>query len=214
MTEAEWLGCTDPQKMLNYLEGKTSERKLRLFACACCRRIWPAIKEPFEKEAVELAERYADGLCASEDLESAQTSGWPDEDRRNTQTMEAAAFAVQLTLARPLTVEAAPAWEYAAWARGEPLAAEEAAQADLLRCLLGDPFRPLALDLAWLAWNSGTIPKLAQAMYDERAFGHLPILADALEEAGCEDADLLGHLRGPGPHVRGCWAVDLLLGKG
>jgi hypothetical protein len=66
----------------------------------------------------------------------------------------------------------------------------------------------------WLCWHGGTIPKLAQAIYDERAFDRLPVLADALEEAGCTDADLLGHLRGPGPHVRGCWALDLLLGKG
>jgi hypothetical protein len=76
------------------------------------------------------------------------------------------------------------------------------------------PFRPVALAPAWLAWNGGTVVKLAEAIYEDRAFDRLPILADALLDAGCEDADLLGHLRGPGPHVRGCWAVDLLLGKG
>jgi hypothetical protein len=91
---------------------------------------------------------------------------------------------------------------------------ERHAQAEVLRDILGNPFRPLPkVNAAWLAWEGGTVPKLAQAAYDERAFDRLHVLADALEEAGGTDADLLGHLRGPGPHVRGCWVVDLLLGK-
>jgi hypothetical protein len=91
---------------------------------------------------------------------------------------------------------------------------ELAANCDLLRCIFGNPFHPQpVLDSSILAWNGGTVPKLAQAVYEERAFDRLPVLADALEDAGCADAELLGHLRGPGPHVRGCWAVDLLLGK-
>ena len=69
------------------------------------------------------------------------------------------------------------------------------------------------VDHTWLAWRDGTILKLAQAIYDDRAFDRLPVLADALEEAGCHDADILAHCRAPGPHVRGCWVVDLLLGK-
>jgi hypothetical protein len=80
--------------------------------------------------------------------------------------------------------------------------------------LFGNPFRPVILEGRWLAWSGGTIPALAQMIYHERAFDRLPILADALEDAGCDDADILEHLRGPGPHVRGCWVVDLLLGKG
>ncbi len=87
-------------------------------------------------------------------------------------------------------------------------------RADILRELLGNQYRPVAVSPSWHAWNGGTVVKLAQAIYDERAFDRLPILADALEEAGCDIADILGHCRGPGPHVRGCWVVDLLLGKG
>src|SRR5262249_37713894 len=90
---------------------------------------------------------------------------------------------------------------------------EFAAQTALVRDLFGNPFRPAQADPAWLAWNGGTVPKLAEAVYPERAFDRLPVLADALEEAGCCDAELLSHLRSPGPHVRGCWAVDLLIGK-
>jgi hypothetical protein len=91
---------------------------------------------------------------------------------------------------------------------------EWAAQADLLRDLFANPFRPAAtLDPAWLAWNGGTLPWLARAIYADRAFEQFPLLADALEDAGCSDTELLGHLRGPGPHVGGCWALDLILGK-
>jgi hypothetical protein len=86
--------------------------------------------------------------------------------------------------------------------------------ARLIREVFGFPFGPvMTIAASTLAWSDGTIPKLAQTVYDERDFDHLPILADALEEAGCDNADLLAHLRGPGPHVRGCWALDLILGK-
>jgi hypothetical protein len=71
----------------------------------------------------------------------------------------------------------------------------------------------VAVGPSWLAWNDGTVVKLAQGIYDDRAFDRLPVLADALEEAGCDDADILDHCRRPGEHVRGCWVVDLLLGK-
>jgi hypothetical protein len=86
-------------------------------------------------------------------------------------------------------------------------------RANLLRDIFGNPFRPATLDPAWLRWNDDAIPKLAQAIYDERSFDRLPVLADALEDAGCTDAEILKHCRQPGPHVRGCWVVDLLLGK-
>jgi hypothetical protein len=86
-------------------------------------------------------------------------------------------------------------------------------QAAFLRDLFGNPFRPVPVDPAWLAWERGTIPKLAEEIYEERAFDRLPVLADALEDSGCTNPDILSHLRGPGPHVRGCWVLDLLLGK-
>ncbi|HWG47752.1 MAG TPA: hypothetical protein VN688_33625 [Gemmataceae bacterium] len=92
------------------------------------------------------------------------------------------------------------------------LANERARQRSGLADIFGNPFRPARIDHRFLGWNDGTIPKLAQVIYEGRAFDHLPILADALEEAGCSDLDILGHLRGPGPHVRGCWVVDLCLG--
>ncbi|MGE3805752.1 MAG: hypothetical protein AB7K24_13840 [Gemmataceae bacterium] len=98
--------------------------------------------------------------------------------------------------------------------------AERSAQAELVREIFGNPFRPVTADESWLTWKDHTVPKLAQAAYDERQLpsGHidtkrLAMLADALEEAGCTSEDVLAHLRGPGPHVRGCWVVDLVLSK-
>jgi hypothetical protein len=83
----------------------------------------------------------------------------------------------------------------------------------LVHCVFGNPFRPIAIDPDWLAWHDGTVPKLAQSIYDDRRFDLLPILADALQEAGCTNNEILQHCHSPGPHVRGCWVVDLLLGK-
>jgi hypothetical protein len=86
--------------------------------------------------------------------------------------------------------------------------------ATLFPCVFGDPRCPLPpIPPSQLAWNDGAIPKMAQSIYDDRAFNRLPRLADALEDAGCDDADILSHCRTPGEHVRGCWVVDLLLGK-
>lgn len=90
---------------------------------------------------------------------------------------------------------------------------ESAAQCDLLRDIFGNFFRPAGVNLDWRAWNAGIVVALARSIYDDRSFDHLPILADALEDAGCDDANILDHMRGPGPHTRGCWVLDLLLGK-
>src|SRR5262249_22313344 len=86
-------------------------------------------------------------------------------------------------------------------------------QARVLRDISGNPFRPISIDNRWLSWNGGIVSRIAQSIYDQRRFEELPILADALEEAGCEQADLLAHCRQPGEHVRGCWALDLILSK-
>lgn len=84
---------------------------------------------------------------------------------------------------------------------------------DYIRDIFGNPFHPVALDSIWLTWNDGTVVKLAEAIYQERAFDRLPILADAFEEAGCHDADILNHCRQPGVHARGCWVIDTILKK-
>jgi hypothetical protein len=92
------------------------------------------------------------------------------------------------------------------------LAQEESRQPALLRDVFGNPFRPATVERSWLKWHEGTMVKMAQGIYDDLAFERLPILADALEDAGCDNADLLAHCRRGGEHVRGCWAVDLCKG--
>ncbi len=90
------------------------------------------------------------------------------------------------------------------------IASREKLQCKLVRCIFGNPFRPVAFDPNWL---TSTVRGLASSAYDSREFGTLPVLADALQDAGCDDETVLGHLRGPGPHARGCWVLDAILGK-
>jgi hypothetical protein len=93
------------------------------------------------------------------------------------------------------------------------LGIERAAIAWVLRDVVRAPYRAIIFRAAWLAWNSGIVSRCARRIYESRDFERLPLLADALEDAGCTDAELLGHLRGPGPHVRGCWPLDHILSK-
>jgi hypothetical protein len=113
---------------------------------------------------------------------------------------------------------AAPAWHVASTAlacltRSEHLGYRGADLAPYVRDIVGNPFRPTSLDPKLLQWNGRVAAKLAEDAYQRHSFPRLPLMADALEDAGCTDAELLGHLRGPGPHVRGCWALDAVLGK-
>ena len=212
MRAKEWAACTQVDLMLKRLDAKKHRRKWVLFNCACCRRVWD--KMPDDCRAyVEAAERYALGAGLKKDLgplrgrvhEAFNNSlRWPDR-------ASAAQAAMTVTNATRFC-----AWNAASAAGAKGRVAhrrERHAQADLLREVMGNLYRAVAVEPAWLTWNGGAVPKMAQAVLAEARFSDLPILADALEEAGCTDAGLLGHLRGPGPHVRGCWAVDLLLGK-
>ncbi len=211
MTEAEWTACNDPTPMLEFLRGKASDRKLRLFACACCRVGWHVVKNERSRRAVMTAERYADGLAARKVLNevwaAASQVGW-----RGTPTRAAGAAAsgaAQAAAPTMTTLEAASVATAITHAMRSPKNLS-----GLIRDIFGNPFRPLPpLDPAWLGWNDSAIRKIAQTIYDTRAFDRLPVLADALEDAGCTDAAILAHCRERGEHVRGCWVVDLLLGK-
>jgi hypothetical protein len=220
MTEAEWLKSIEPQAMLKHLQGKKrvlTERKLRLFAVACSRRVWEVMPH-VGREAVEVAEQYADGRVKKQALTAAfyaavqvtvedEDITGPDEYEAN-QALFAALHAVGKRDGMVITPQ------NAVDARNDgDVEGEHTCQSAILRDIVGNPFRPVPVSPAWLAWDSGTVGKLAQTIYDERAFDRLPVLADALEEAGCADEAILSHLRGHGPHYRGCWAVDLLLGR-
>jgi hypothetical protein len=219
MTEEQWLTAPAPLPMLGYVRLLGDDRKRRLFACACARRVWDLLTDAASERAVATAERYADGLAGKKELHAALAEARDAVraarllDARHGNAVACAAMTVTDSI---LTLDRQAAW-LAAYARATnraELRAELRVQADLVRDLFGNPFRPpVAVDAAWLEWDGGAVRRLAHTVYAERAFDHLPVLADALEDAGCADADLLGHLRGRGAHALGCWALDLLLGK-
>jgi hypothetical protein len=204
MTEQEWLECTHPASMLVHLDGKATERKARLFCSACCRRVWDLLSSEGLRKAIAIAEEFPDARVEREEAVSSDESVLADV---MTDVVDSPAHeAVQIILIslfqrHTKTYDAVES------------PAELAAQHDLLRDIFGNPFRCVSADPVWLAWNGGTVVKLAQGIYEERAFDRLPILADALEGAGSTDQGILDHCRDPGPHVRGCWVIDLLLGK-
>jgi hypothetical protein len=272
MTEEQWLAATDPTSMLEALRasGAAADRKLRLFACGCVRRVWDLIP-PQEtgdwRAAVEKAEEYADGLLTLDQMwghailsrlkaerefgpcrlflagaAARAASNWSDAEGRwchrrercvgfsagmaasaAAGAAEAAAYHAALpdwtgqdiVYSNPEERPSEPAWLAA-------LAAEQRAQAALLREVLGNPFRPYpAIERSLLDWHGGLVVQLALAAYEQRQLpsgtlepDRLAVLADALEDAGCGDEQILVHLRSAGPHVRGCWAVDLVLGRG
>jgi hypothetical protein len=194
--------------------GKVSQRKLRLFSCAAVRLVWHFLDERGQA-AVEAAEGLADRTIKKDALLAARQAAFAAW--REGQESDGAAYAAyELAQECIRTNESqGTAWGYAAKAAGW----EE--QPALLRDIFGPrPFFRKTIHTSVLRWRDGIVVRLAQLAYDERmlpagtlAPGHLAILADALEEAGVGHDSLLQHLRGPGRHVRGCFAVDALLGK-
>jgi hypothetical protein len=187
MTEQEWLTSTDPKPLVKYIAKKTSDRKLRLFALAVCVASWRGVG-PKRREMHALTEAFADGIGSVKEV----CRRWGNSCHE-----QPAKWAVSVLQTKS--------------------AAQKASQLALARCVFGNPFRPISLDRGSI---STTIKALAQAAYDERHPSRkeldptrLAILADALEESGCTEAALLAHLHGPGPHVRGCHIVDLILAK-
>ncbi len=217
MTEAELLDTENQLDLLKYVRGKASDRKLRLFACAVVRPQWEYLIRKRSRHAVETVERF-DGLATEAELAKARDLAFANYkawgDRHDTLRNSNITYALQ----RSFLLADEDAWKAADFVLAE---ACNRGECDLVRDVFGNPFRPApAADAAGLAWRSSTVRALARAAYEERLLpegtldpGRLAVLADALEDAGCADANLLGHLRGPGPHVRGCWAVDRLLGK-
>jgi hypothetical protein len=238
MTEAEWLASDDGQEMrqclrkqFNAARRKIGRRKLRLFACACCRQVWDAMTDERSRAAVEFAERLADGgadtvrlnslrndaAAAASEAGFCQESNDYDWEAPGSRAASAASGAVSK---QPLEcvgshwairrhLEPGDEAAYREWRAGHREVA------GLFRDIFGNPFHLVTIPPSHC---TPTVVSLARAAYDGR---HLPsgeldpqrlaVLSDALEEAGAP-GELLEHLRGPGPHVRGCWAVDLCLG--
>jgi hypothetical protein len=216
MTEAKWLASGYHSAMLDFLRtnGVDGHRKYRLLLVAYCRAFLPMLlADEATRRVVEAAEAYADGTIERVELARTKRAALKAVERQP--RLDLAVRGVTHGLPIREAVEF-PFFCIRPWRTGNhnrPTPAQQRRLCQLIRDIFGNPFRPATADPDWLKWNGGTVPKLAQAIYDERRFADLPILADALEEAGCVNADLLDHCRRPGEHVRGCWAVDLLLGK-
>ena len=214
MTEQEWLSWNgDPGELLDSVRDEITSRKLRFFACACCRRIWHLLTDIRSRQAVEIAELFADEQVNEEKLSAARVAANAVHFEEATQRLfsiaaHAAAAALYTAVASPIRTFAAA--NRAAASVGAKNEAEQKVQSALFRDILGNPFRPVAFDLSW---RTPSVVNLAEAIYQHLAFDCMPLLAGALEEVGCRDADLLAHCRWSWPHVRGCWVVDLILGK-
>jgi hypothetical protein len=249
VTEDQWLAATDPEPLLDHLRRKASDRKLRLFAIACCRRVDELLANTPGLTALEFAELHVDqGVVrrkgrpalekqarrASREAINKQVIEFPMvAERGKCPDIACALSAAAATINTDPQNAAGNAYGYACYAAawdelvrcGSEIShsdsdiyrtfqrSELAQQAILFRDIFSNPFRPIAAAQSWLKGNDGAAVKVAASLYNEGAFDRLPLLADALEDTGCTDAELLGHLRAPGPHVRGCWAVDLVLGK-
>jgi hypothetical protein len=172
---------------------------LRLFGVACCRQIeyrMASVCLP----ALEVAEQYAEGRVGADELWRTQDVCLDHEN-----AFEAAVRAAEWAVP-------GDAWDLDL--TDPRMAAERGLQACLLRDIVGNPFRPVpALDPGWRSRNGALVAELARSIYDARRFQDLPLLADALADAGCADPELLDHLRGAGVQVRGCWALDLILDR-
>ncbi len=269
MTESEWQSCADPTPMLDFLQerGLADERRLRLFGCACVRRLWHLLVDERSRRAVGVAEAYADGAADSTELAEAfraadaarddahwqeyQAEGVTFEDvsaqaranyararAQHSAAKAARAAAAPDPLAPPVWDEAlgwieeepnpalkvrlaetrlkylegqrTPAYECGVYGVEDP-AGERRSRAALLRCLFPNPFRPRPVMKP--AWRKPLVLTLAEELYETRDFRRVVDLAQLLEHAGCDDDQVLGHLR-EGPHTRGCHVVDALLGRG
>ena len=226
MTEAEWRTGADPAAMLAFIRGRATDRKLRLLAVAFCRALCPAHGPDPGRAAVETAERYADGAATPRGLAAARRgasavgtrAAVPAACCRRSAWLAATEAGSSLSAAMNAVVYPVPPVsgdpvEQARWESAVYVTALQEYGPKLplaVREVFGNPFRPVAGRPAWL---TPTATGLAHAIYTAHAFDRLPVLADALEEAGCNRPEVLAHCRGDGPHVRGCWVVDLVLGK-
>jgi hypothetical protein len=238
MTEQEWKTSSDLNAMLLSLPRKGLDRKFRLFACACAWRAWHLMDDDRPRLAVKVAERYADGLADESELRTAcsrahQFGRMQDElahwdsasaahpghnaahvsqpkspfDAFAAASSASHAAAIALASAAKMGLRDADADEqYIVTEK-----AERAIQGELLRDIFRSPFG--AMPILDASCRTAPTGALAREIYETKSFDRLPALADLLEEAGCQDTEILDHLRHGGLHARGCWALDLILGK-
>jgi hypothetical protein len=220
MTEEEWLASQNANPMLGSLFGHFTCRKLRLFCLACCYEKWDVFADPRERRVLHVAKRMVEGEASEEECKAARDlwRAFYEENRRRGYNPFAPNFLPETVIWSNVSEADAASFAdsvaYMGIFRADGferlLQLSKFDQATFLRDIVGNPFRPVAFDSRW---RTADAVGLARGVYEERAFERLPLLADALMDAGCGDEQVLSHCRSEGPHVRGCWVVDLVLGK-
>ena len=230
MNEHDWLLALDPAAMIDFLHTRVYDRKLRLLACAFVRQRWELLRYPTPREAVEMGERYALGAARRREIEAmrqqAQQSAAeaPEFERHAYQAAAATllphAIEAVRTASASLRAQFIAEEANAAMSREDELRIIVEAgrlvdrqQGQVVLEVFGNVFCPPVVEPAWLRWSDGAVAKMARLIDQERRWEELPYLADALTDAGCTEEALVRHLREPGAHVRGCWALDAVLGR-
>ena len=218
MTEDQWLAATTPYNMLLHvrrdgpgLRTSAARRKFRLLACACVRRLGDSFFPPELRTCVETVERFAEGEIKDVQFWRIQSEARHVDWAQHPGAVRMVFFRLTShkiwNVARVWQSTTRPEWNDL---RGNKPAAEKAHLAHVTRCLFGNPFRQVTFDPAW---RTSDAVALARGIYDDRAFDRMPILADALQDAGCADDGVLAHCRDTKTsHTRGCWVVDHVLG--
>lgn len=222
MTEAEWLGeYIQVEKLIDFTlaprrlqQSKVGKRKLRLFTCGSFRVVWDGSYDERVSEAVEIAEQFADREVGQLELEAARArlidsflQMAHSAKRADFGTVGMNAWATACTIKSDSEairhIRASARYDLGAKQRKLLLC-------KVFHCVFGNPFRPVTVHPSWL---TSTVLAVAEGIYTDRAFGRMPILADALQDAGCDNEEIVQHCRQPGEHVRGCWVVDLLTNR-
>lgn len=221
MTEHEWRECDDPEPLFRhlYLPASTllNVRKERLLGCAFCRSLWPQFTGFCEvgRAAIGVMERLADGDVSADELDDVHmrfdvARKLSNRHHGARDPLEPLRFLFPGVFGRRPEIIRFVAKSVRRAIPKKYRHAEFARQAGIIRDVVGNPFRPVLLDPRWRTAN---VVDLVRTIDEDGAYERLPILADALMDAGCDDEQIIGHCRTDGPHVRGCWVVDHLLGK-
>jgi FHA domain len=208
ITEDRWLNCREATLLLGYVPARRSRRKLRLLACALGRQLWSMLPENGAgRHLVETVERYADGDAGTEELQTVHERAVAT--RLHLRGLEQRATGAVLHLGNSCPREAVQQTLLSLLQFLPP----DPPLCDVIRDILGEFFLRPALPEDCRSWNDHTVERMARTIYTEHAFEDLPVLADALEDAGCEDQVILDHCRSGLTHARGCWLLDSLLGQ-
>lgn len=212
-TAGEWDAGIHPYDMI-YHPRCRDDRKRRLLCCAATRRVVDSAASIQLQRGIEFAEAWADGeferpawLAVRKDVRRIR-----NQTDRSQPRYRIASIVYSLLEREFMSYKMA--LEECQWATPENNDIDESThQCQLAKEIFPNPYAEIVFDAAWLKWNDGTVSKLAHAIYDDRHFEDLPVLGDALEEAGCSDPLILNHCRSETEHVRGCWVVDLMTGR-